>query len=174
MARARRWRRGWSDIGPLALIAAPMLLWTFLGNLRGGAELVVVVGAVGVALSLKHLLPIAFEELALLPIVVALLVEVSTLPLNVVTLILAAASGVGLLLWAGADPDSDVTLAQQLEPALVPALAVAVAVAVTFFLPGGTGGQVGLAALVLVVVLALSAWLYVQSAAEVGVDRPTP
>jgi hypothetical protein len=174
VAKGSHWKLGWDDIVPLIVVATPMVGWALLAGSHGIAELVVVGVALGIGLALKHLVPEDFEDLALLPVVVALLVEVSTRPLTVASLVLAAVAGVGLLLWAGAEPDSGVRPVQQLEPALIPALAVAVAVAVTFFLPGGTGGQVGLAALVLVVVLALSAWLYLQSAVETRADRSTP
>ena len=170
-----RWRSGRDDLGPFVVLAVPMLLWAILAGPRGFAVLVGVVVSLGLALATKHLLPPGgTEDLSLAPPVVALLVELTILPLTVGALLLAAAAGVGLLLWVGTDPASGVPWGATVEPALVPALAVAVAVAVMLFLPGGTGGQVGIAALVLVGVLGLSAWLYLQSAAEVNLRRATP
>jgi hypothetical protein len=99
--------------------------------------------------------------------VLILLIEFSTVRLTVDGIFLAALAGVGLLVWAGAEATSGVSLVQLLEPAIIPALAVGVAVAVMLFLPRGSGGQVGIAALILVAVLGLSAWLYLRSAAEV-------
>ncbi|MGA7861094.1 MAG: hypothetical protein WCB19_04485 [Thermoplasmata archaeon] len=173
MAGWRRWKKGWDDIVPLMVLATPMILRTFLPGARTFAEVILVVAAVAVGLVLRHLLPTSFEDLALVPPALILLVELSTVPLTVDSLLLAAMAGVGLLLWAGAEPTSGVTLGQRLEPAVVPTLAVGVAVVVMLFLPGGSGGQVGFAALVLVAVLALSAWLYVRSAAEVTDAHPT-
>ena len=174
MPKRRRWKPGWDDVVPLAVLATPMIGWTLLAGAHGVLELLVVLAALGSGFSLKHLVPVGLEDIALLPVILALLVEVSTLTLTVVSLVLAAAIGVGLLLWAGTDPDSGVKVSQQLEPAVIPSLSVAVALAVSFFLPGGTGGQVGLAALVLVAVLGLSAWLYLQRAAETTTDQATP
>ena len=168
-----RWTRGYQDLVPLAVLAAPMVVWSLLAGAHGLSSLTVVVVALGLGLVLKHLSPPGWEDLALAPPLVALLVELSSLPLTVDGLLLAAGAGLALLVWAGSGPTTGVTLGQQFEPALVPALAVAVAVAVLFFLPGGTGGQVGLAALVLVGVLGLSAWLYLRSASEVVASRPT-
>jgi len=173
MARWLPWRKGWDDIVPLMVLATPMILWALLAGARTFAEVILVVAAVAVGLVLKHLLSTNFEDLAFVPLVLVLLVELSTVRLTVDGLLLAAVAGVGLLLWAGAEPTSGVTLGQQLEPAVVPTLAVGVAVVVMLFLPGGSGGQVGFAALVLVGVLALSAWLYLRSAAEVTDAQPT-
>ncbi|MGC2290166.1 MAG: hypothetical protein WA688_09985 [Thermoplasmata archaeon] len=169
-----RWKPGWGEVGPLLVWATPMFLWAVLAGTRTSTEVILVAVAVGVGLGLKHLLPANLEDLALLPPIVALLVELSTVPLTVDSVLLAAVAGVGLLLWAGAAPASGVTLVQQFEPAMVPALAVGVAVVVLFFLPGGSGGQVGLAALLLVAALGLSAWLYLRSASEVAAPQPSP
>ena len=168
-----RWRRGTDDLVPLVVMAVPMLWWSLSGGPGHVGEVIVVFAAVGLAVVLKRVAPTPWEDLALAPPVVALLVEVSSLSLTAASLLFAAVAGVGLLLWAGTSPTSGVTVGQQLEPALVPALAVAVAAAVLFFLPGGTGGQVGLAALVLVGVLGLSAWLYLRSAAEAVAAQST-
>jgi hypothetical protein len=169
-----RWRSGWDDLVPLAILAAPMLAWAFLGGADRAAELTLVVAAVAVATVLKHILREGLADLALVPPVIALLFELYPLGLTVERLFLAAAAGIGLLLWAGAEPMSGIPVGRQLEPAVVPALAVGVAVAVMLFLPNGSGGQVGLAALVLVAVLGLSAWLYVRSAIEAATPQPTP
>ena len=173
MATHRRWRPGWDDLVPLGVLAAPMMAWALLAGARAPADVALVAVAVAVALALKHLLPSGQDDLALGPPVVALLVELSTLSLTVGSLILAAVAGVGLLLWAGTEPETGLTVRQQLEPATIPALAVGVAVAVTLFLPKGTGGQVGLAALVLVAVLGGAAWVYLRSAAEAVDASPT-
>jgi hypothetical protein len=173
MAATIRWRKGWDDAVPLAVLAIPMALGAFLAGPRTSYELVLVVAAVVAGLLLKHLLPEPIEDLSIVPAVIALLVELSTVPLSVELLLLAAASGVGLLLWAGTAPTTDVALSQRLEPALVPALAVGLALVVMFFLPVGTGAQVGLAALALVAVLGLVAWLYLRSADEASVPEPT-
>jgi hypothetical protein len=167
MAARRRWREGWDDLVPLGIWALPLLGWAFLAGSRIPVELILVVAAIGVGFALKHLLTSSLEDLALLAPVLVLLVEFSTVRLTVDGILLAAVSGVGLLVWAGADPTSGVTLVQLLEPAVIPALAVGVAVVVMLFLPRGSGGQVGIAALILVAVLGLSAWLYLRSAAEV-------
>jgi hypothetical protein len=87
---------------------------------------------------------------------------------------LAPVIGIGMLLWVGVEPASGVTRVHALEPAVVPALAAGLAVVVFLFLPGGSGGQVGLAALALVAVLGLSAWLYLRSAAETSIPSRHP
>jgi hypothetical protein len=173
MAAQFRWKPGWDDLVPLGVVAVPMVVWALLAGPRTSADVALVVVAIGVGLAMKHLLPSSIEDLALVPPIIALLVELSNLALSVDSLVLAAVAGVGLLVWAGAEPKSGLTWRQQFEPATIPALAVGVAVAVMLFLPTGTGGQVGLAALVLVAVLGLAAWLYLRSAAEVSDARPT-
>jgi hypothetical protein len=165
--------KGWNDIVPLAILAVPMLLGALGAGPRAMAEVVLVVVTIGVGWSFKHLLPRAFEDLAIVPPAAVLLVELSTVPLSVGVLFLAAVAGVGLLLWAGAEPGSGVSLAGQLEPAVIPGLAVGVALAVMLFLPSGTGGQVGIAALVLAGVLGLVAWLYLRSAMETAGPQST-
>jgi hypothetical protein len=174
MAPIPRWRSGWDDLVPLGILAAPMLVWALQAGPGTLGETILVVSAVVLALAMKHLLSPTLEDFALLPPVIALLVELTSLTVTVDRLFLAAVAGIGLLLWAGAEPKSGIAIGRQLEPAVVPALAVGVAVAVMLFLPGGSGGQVGLAALVLVAVLGLSAWVYVRSAAEVAAPQPTP
>ncbi|MCI4347623.1 MAG: hypothetical protein L3J97_03265 [Thermoplasmata archaeon] len=173
MARWLRWESGRDDLVPFLVLSLPMVVWALVAAGRSPADLAIVVGALGLGLALKRLLPSPLQELAVVPPVLALLVEVSAFALTIDGLLLASLAGVGLLLWAGSEPRTGVTLSQQLEPALVPALAVGIAVAVLFFLPGGSGGQVGLAALVLVGVLTLSAWLYLRSAEEVRASSPT-
>ncbi|MCI4352237.1 MAG: hypothetical protein L3K14_02475 [Thermoplasmata archaeon] len=168
-----RWAAGRDDLVPFLVMAVPMVVWALVAADRSPAELALVVAAVGLGLTLKRLLPLPLEDLAVVPPVVTLLVEASAFALTIDGLLLASLAGVGLLLWVGSEPRAGVTLSQQLEPALVPALAVGVAVAVLFFLPGDSGGQVGLAALVLVGVLALSAWLYLRSADELRAASPT-
>jgi hypothetical protein len=168
-----RWKPGWDDIVPFVALAAPMLLETFLAGSRTRDELILVTGALVIGFALKRWLPATLEPLVLIAPVIALLVEIAALRLTVVGLLLAAAAGAGLLLWAGAEPTSGVSLTQYLEPALVPALAVSLAVVVMLFLPAVSGGQVGLAVLVLVAVLGLSAWLYLRSAAEASDAVPT-
>jgi hypothetical protein len=167
------WREGWDDLIPLGIWALPMFAFALLAGSRTAPELILVVAAIGIGLALKHVLPSNGEDLAFLPPVVALLVELSTTHLTVDGILLAAAAGVGLLVWAGAEPNSGVTSVQLLEPAVIPALAVGVAIAVMLFLPRGSGGQVGVAAFVLVAVLGLSAWLYLRSAVEVTESQPT-
>jgi hypothetical protein len=166
MAR-RQWREGWDDLVPLSIWALPMLGWALLAGPRAPVELFLVIVAIGIGFALKHLLPSNWEDLALVAPVLILLIEFSTVRLTVDGIFLAALAGVGLLVWAGAEATSGVSLVQLLEPAIIPALAVGVAVAVMLFLPRGSGGQVGIAALILVAVLGLSAWLYLRSAAEV-------
>ena len=173
MTSRPHWTPGSDDFVSFIVMATPMLAWILLAGSRGVAELLVVLAGVGGGFLLKHLVRVGMEEIALLPAAVALLIEACTIPLTVDGVVLAAAAGIGLLVWAGSEPASGSPWRQQLEPALVPALGVAVALAVMFFLPSGTGGQVGLAALVLVGALALSAWLYLQSAAEIEVSQPT-
>jgi hypothetical protein len=167
------WRKGWDDLVPLGVWATPMVVWALLAGSRTVAEVLLVAVAMALGFALKRLLPTGLEDLALVPPVLVLLVELSTIVLTVDGLLLAALTGVGLLVWAGAEPASGVTLGQQFEPALVPALAVGVAIVVMQFLPGISSGQVGEAALVLVVVLGLSAWLYLRSATEVLEAQPT-
>ena len=104
----------------------------------------------------------------------ALIVALGTIAPSVGTVVLAGAAGTVLLLWIGAEPGSRVPLRAQLEPALVPGLGVAVAIAVLFFLPSGTGGQEGLAALAVVLAFGLAAWLYLRSAAETVEPSPSP
>lgn len=174
MAKLARWRSGWDDLVPLAVLAAPMVLLGLLAGRGATIELLVVVIAVGSGLAVKHLVPLRLEDLSVMPPLLALLVELTTVPLTVESLVLAAVTGVGLLLWTGAEPMMHVALAPRLEPALVPALATGVAVAVMLFLPGGSAGQVGVAALVLVAVLGLAAWLYLRSAAEASLTESTP
>jgi hypothetical protein len=173
MTRGPRWRRGTNDVLPLGIFATPALIWALFAGSRAFLELALVVAAVATGLALKHLLPTEFDDVAILPPTLALLLELGTIPLTVIGIFLAATAGVGLLLWAGAEPDSGLSVRQQLEPSIVPALGAGVAGAVLFFLPRGSGGQVGVAALILVVVLGLSAWLYLRSAAEVTQVPPS-
>lgn len=173
MTDGPRWRKGWDDVVPLLLLAAPMLGWSLLATTRASGELVVVIVGLLLGLALRHLLPAPLENLALIPPVAALLVELATLAPTAEGLLLAAGAGVGLLLWAGTEPTSGLSLRRRLEPAVVPALAVGVALGVMFFLPQGSGGQVGLAALALVAVVGLAGWLYLQSAGEAAAPLPT-
>jgi hypothetical protein len=168
-----RWRKGWDDLVPLAVWTAPLLVEAFLPGARGSSAVVLVVAAVAVGLGLKHLLPAPYEDLTVLPPALALLIELSTVTVSLESLLLSAVAGVGLLLWLGAEPTSGVSLRRLLEPAVVPALAVGLALAVMLFLPVGTGAQVGLAALALVVVLGLVAWLYLRSVDETALPQPT-
>jgi hypothetical protein len=173
MAKGYRGGSSWDDVVCLAILATPMFLGAFLAGARTSFELVLVTVAVVVGLVLKHMLPVTVEDVAVVPPAIALLLELSTVPLSLAVVVLGAFAGVGLLLWVGAEPARDVTLGQQLEPAIVPALAAGLAIGVMLFLPVGTGGQVGLAALALVAVLGLVAWLYLRSAAEAALPEPT-
>jgi hypothetical protein len=168
-----RWRKGWDDVVPLAVWASPMLVQGFLPGARTSSVVLLVVAAAAVGLGLKHLLPAPYEDVAVIPPAVALLVEISTIAVSVEGLLLSAVAGVGLLVWIGAEPTSGVSVRRLLEPAVVPALAVGVALAVMLFLPVGTGAQVGLAALALVAVLGLVAWLYLRSVDETALPGPT-
>jgi hypothetical protein len=174
MAEPVRWRPGWDDLVPLAVLAAPMVLLALLVGPRFAVDFLVVVLAVGSGVAVKHLAPPNLVDLSALPLFLALLLELTTVPLTVQSLVLAAMAGVGLLLWTGAEPTMHVALGPRLEPALVPALATGVAVAVMLFLPGGSTGQVGVAALVLVAVLGLAAWLYLRSTLEAAATESTP
>ena len=173
VARGLHWRKGWDDIVPLGVWAIPMVLEAFLAGVGTFSEAVLVVTVVGVSLGLKHLLSAPYDDLTIVPPAIALLVELSTVPVSAGSLLLVVVAGVGLLLWFGSEPTSGLPLGRRLEPAVVPALAVGVAFAVMLFLPAGTGGQVGLAALALVAVMGLVAWLYLRSAAEVALPEPT-
>lgn len=173
MSSLPRWRTGWDDLVPLGVLAASMLLTASLAGARYSALVVLVIAAVAGGLLLKHFLPETLEDVAVVPPVVVLLVELSIVTLSVEGLFLAAVAGVGLLLWTGTEPSSGIPWAQRLEPAIVPALAVGVALVVMLFLPVGSGGQVGLAALVLVAVLGWAAWLYLRSGVEAAVSSPT-
>ena len=173
MGPAPRWRRGWDDLLPLGVLATPLLLAALLAGARVIGLLVLAIAALAVGLLLKHLLPDTLQDVAVVPPVIALLGELSVVPLSEGTLFLAGTAGVGLLLWTGTGPVSGVPWVHRLEPVVVPALAVGLALAVMLFLPIGSGGQVGLAALVLVVVLGWAAWLYLRSGAEAAVPSPT-
>lgn len=173
MASGMRWDRGREDLVPLLLLALPMAVWALLGGSRTPLEEGGVATALAIGYLLKHALPLRWADLAVLAPVAGLAVELSTLPVASATFLLAPLAGIGLLVWTGADPAGGATVRQQVEPALVPALAVGVAVAVMQFLPGSSGGQVGLAAVALVAVLGLAAWLYARSAAESTDARPT-
>lgn len=166
MAGRLRWRPGWNDLSALVSVAVPLAAWAILNGGHTLPELGVVGAALGIAVALRHLLRAGWEELAVVPPVAAALVELTSQPYTLTSLLLAPAVGVGLLLWMGADPQNPTPLLLRFEPALVPALAAGVALAVMLFLPGGSGGQVGLAALALGIVLGLSAWLYLRSAVE--------
>lgn len=166
MSAIIRWRRGWDDLVPLAMWGAPMLTDSWLAGTRTSESALLVVVAVAAGLGLKHLLPAPYEELAVLPPALSLLLELSIVPPSVASLVLSAVAGVGLLLWIGTVPSSGVSLRRRLEPAAVPALAVGLALVVMLFLPIGTGGQVGYAALALAAVLGLVVWLYLRSADE--------
>lgn len=168
-----RWVRGWDDVVPLAFLATPMLLWAISAGPGGASLLIAAVASLASALVLKHLTPPSLRDLSLAPPAIGLLLELAFLPLTVYALLGAAAAGVGLLLWAGAEPVSRLRLRTWLEPAVVPALATGLAVGVTLFLPRGTGGQVGIAALILVAVLGLTPWIYLRTASEAEAEVPT-
>jgi hypothetical protein len=168
-----RWRKGRVDLVPLAIMAAPMFLGALGTGSRAGAETALVAVAIAVGWSLKHWLPPEFEDAAVVPPAAALLIVLSTAPGSVELLFLAAVAGVGFLLWMGVEPGSGVSLGDLVEPVAIPALAVGVALAVMLFLPIGTGDQVGLAALALVGVLGLVAWLYLRSPVEAAGPEPT-
>jgi hypothetical protein len=168
-----RWRSGTEDIVPLVAWGVPMFIWSLLTDGGGLVDPTVVAAAFGGGLLLKHLLPDRWIDVALLAPVAALLFEAATLSVTIAGLLLAAAASVGLLVWAGVEPGTGLPVARQFEPALIPALALSVAIAVMFFLPSGSGGQVGLAALALLGVLALVAWLYLRAAEDAGLSEPT-
>ncbi len=174
MTRPSSWVCSVDDIAAAVFLVGVLALGTPLDRLGLPLTLVLVMAGAGSGFLLRRLLPPTFDDLALVPPVLVVLVEVLTTPLSVAAVVLAAAMGVALLLWAGAEPRSGVSIRQQFEPALVPALGVALAVAVLFFLPKGTGGQEGLAALTVAAALGLAAWLYLRGAADVLNPEPTP
>jgi hypothetical protein len=171
MVGGLRWRSGWDDVVPMVIWAAPLLAWGLFGGGQAALEVSVGVAAIAGGFALKHLLAARREDLAALPPVVAALTGLAVVPYSLASVLLGPVVGIGILLWVGVEPASDVPLAQRLEPATVPALAASLAVGVFLFLPGGTGGQVGLAALALSAVLALTAWIYLRS---VGESREAP
>ncbi len=173
MPRRRRWSPGWNDLAATVFLLGTMALGTPLDTLGVPRAALLVLVGVGGGLVLRHLLPADLAELAVVPPALAVLAEVATTPLSVAAVAVAAAIGVALLVWVGAEPNAGVPLRQQFEPALIPALGAALALAVLFFLPKGTGGQEGLAGLAVAVALGLAAWVYLQSAAEAVAAEPT-